>query len=1394
MIDKDTLAAVEFAESAGNPNAVSPKGARGPMQLMPATAADPGFGMQPLTGDQINDPEANLRFGAEYLNKMFDRYGNREDALAAYNWGPGNVDKWITAGRDPNALPEETRGYIQKVTTSAPQQPAGEVVRGSSDLSSLTGGDSSLGGEVVPLSAQISSTPLLDSVGLSDLTPEAASDTPLLDSIGFDETPTESVDTPLLASVGLSDISPDNDWSVLGEVGNALLGGVRDFAQSGIFDIGNAAGKWLNENIIDLRIDPDSTGFGGKVARAMSMTPDGKLESGDITLPEVAANETIAGNIGRSVVEFGIAFGSVASLASKAGLKAATTTAGKVGQAAGVGVAAGQWIYDPYDPRLSNLAAEYVSNPVLKSAFDALAASPEDSELVARLKMAVEDAGLGVFAEGVLRGIAKGVRMVANKPLAANMSAITQSPMSNATNFNAQLSPTNGFLDSVGTPDKGFWQPLIEDIRTHGWGHVLGKAQSRAAQKLLDEQRSFKSYDRERGRNVETFVPGQINDAITHSMALYKNSGVVVQQSLSVGVPERVADGLVHRRFRVAADGTHTRIDPSDPDWKDGTTVSLGYALEPVGQDVSQFLKYMVAKREDELAQRTLLRNQEADMYEQQANAIKAGNKGKHTRQSKALVAQVRDLRASVVRTNEDPKHVADRTEVIKAGDNTPEFVQAQKRLKAYTDSIVDYARKSDLLSDEASMAIKDLNEFYIPFYREGELADGYEKSWDNVLNSDGRLIAIRGNDDLSTLKDLDKNLIQNTAKLLHHSQLNHAKAKFWRDYKAAPQDVKDRFGISDVPANVKGDNIVSVRIDGTLHKFKVEDGLLLESLMSLQSQGLQVGSWLKVLTASKNLLTAGATASPTFVMRNLIRDAISSFVLAEGKQRNMLPLVAQAQSLRRMANPSMSLDVQEAYLNGAGFSSLRQVEGTGGDVMNKLDRFYRSKGIDPSKVIRKPWDWYMSKLDRVENASREAQYKTLRDQGATREQAAYAGRNVATDFSMRGSSKSMQFLNATIPFFNAAIQSNYTLVRKLTGAKDTQKTVARLSTIGLGLVGSSMALEHANSGVDIVINQPDWVKQTHWIMPVDEEGMPTWDNTAAVDVVLLPKPYDLGVFAQVGETLVRALNLTDGVSYDGSDGAQMLKSMGGHLYNVFMLSPSIPFVEAVSMLISDDPKSFTGQSIIPQRMQGIDPRMQFTDRTPEAYKQLGDLTGISPMRLEGVVQSLVGTIATEIVNATDPVVRAMTDRPQQMDKTLGEMPVFRALYRSGEGAPRQVERFYTLVKKSAMSNATMNDAVARGAVHDFNLILSADADYKKLIAVNPTLQSTVRELGKLNRELTMIQAAPDDQVSSADKRRAYEVTKRSINSAIISIHDELNKDPELRKRMNSSGISIMGN
>lgn len=103
-----------MAESGGNPNAVSPKGAQGLMQIMPTTAANPGFGVQPA---QNNSPQENVRVGQQYMSALSGKYGgDQSKALAAYNWGPGNVDKMIAnSGWDQSKLPAETQAYIAKL-------------------------------------------------------------------------------------------------------------------------------------------------------------------------------------------------------------------------------------------------------------------------------------------------------------------------------------------------------------------------------------------------------------------------------------------------------------------------------------------------------------------------------------------------------------------------------------------------------------------------------------------------------------------------------------------------------------------------------------------------------------------------------------------------------------------------------------------------------------------------------------------------------------------------------------------------------------------------------------------------------------------------------------------------------------------------------------------------------------------------------------------------------------------------------------------------------------------------------------------------------------------------------------------------------------------------------
>jgi hypothetical protein len=89
-----------------------PGGPQGPMQVSAAAAFDVGG------GDRF-DLDQNRALGRAYLARMYRRYGNWQDAVAAYNWGPGNVDAWIGGGRPADKLPLAVERYRNRVLRDA---------------------------------------------------------------------------------------------------------------------------------------------------------------------------------------------------------------------------------------------------------------------------------------------------------------------------------------------------------------------------------------------------------------------------------------------------------------------------------------------------------------------------------------------------------------------------------------------------------------------------------------------------------------------------------------------------------------------------------------------------------------------------------------------------------------------------------------------------------------------------------------------------------------------------------------------------------------------------------------------------------------------------------------------------------------------------------------------------------------------------------------------------------------------------------------------------------------------------------------------------------------------------------------------------------------------------
>jgi hypothetical protein len=115
--DLDRIAfAVDGAESSHGADLrmwrPEPSGPQGPMQVSAAAAFDVGG------GDRF-DFAQNRALGRAYLAQMYQRYGNWQDAIAAYNWGPGNLDAWIGGGRADDRLPLAVERYRNRVLREA---------------------------------------------------------------------------------------------------------------------------------------------------------------------------------------------------------------------------------------------------------------------------------------------------------------------------------------------------------------------------------------------------------------------------------------------------------------------------------------------------------------------------------------------------------------------------------------------------------------------------------------------------------------------------------------------------------------------------------------------------------------------------------------------------------------------------------------------------------------------------------------------------------------------------------------------------------------------------------------------------------------------------------------------------------------------------------------------------------------------------------------------------------------------------------------------------------------------------------------------------------------------------------------------------------------------------
>lgn len=122
-VPAELIFAIVRCESAFDPDAVSPAGAKGLMQLMPATFDEVAWRLKENPGPELmSDPAVSIRYGTYYISYLIRYFGNEDTAIAAYNAGMGKVRSWLADSRYSDDgvtlkhIPyKETSDYVKKV-------------------------------------------------------------------------------------------------------------------------------------------------------------------------------------------------------------------------------------------------------------------------------------------------------------------------------------------------------------------------------------------------------------------------------------------------------------------------------------------------------------------------------------------------------------------------------------------------------------------------------------------------------------------------------------------------------------------------------------------------------------------------------------------------------------------------------------------------------------------------------------------------------------------------------------------------------------------------------------------------------------------------------------------------------------------------------------------------------------------------------------------------------------------------------------------------------------------------------------------------------------------------------------------------------------------------------
>jgi hypothetical protein len=671
----------------------------------------------------------------------------------------------------------------------------------------------------------------------------------------------------------------------------------------------------------------------------------------------------------------------------------------------------------------------------------------------------------------------------------------------------------------------------------------------------------------------------------------------------------------------------------------------------------------------------------------------------------------------------------------LQAFKDFPELEAAFKEYTGFKNGLIDAMVEGGRLSPEQAKTWKDAID-YVPWNRikeYEETAQTSPKGYFKGLTNLGQMGKLTGSE--NEINNVFDNMVGLSFWMTNSAIRNHAALNLVDTFNRLNLGVRPvREGQSGVDPN----KVIYIYRDGKPESYEFDSMADVYAFKGVESMSMPM---LKSLASFANFLRKATTATPQFAASQLFQDSYRATVMSGTKN----PFRTAAGVLGGFKN---------AYFGDETTRRLEQLGIVGmydlmpGRVKEDIEKEF---GLKQRSAVEKALNFAESFSIASDAALRKSVFeRTLAETKSEQFPegdvllARYRAQEII-NFKRQGANRGVGVLRQVIPFMNAYIQGMDVFYRSMTGrgvaaeerAIATQlfwKTGAKLATLSLVyamMVGDDEEYEGLR----------DFEKDKNFIIPGAGVKIPVAPEVGFLFKVLPERAYNY-IVSQGTESPQDATALRKAIATAGFDAIT-----GPNLTPQFIK----PLIE-----VNLNQSFFTNTPIVGRGLEQREASQQFTSNTAELAKMFGELTGMSPMKLEYVFRGYTGIAGGTLLDLTNMM---FTNRP---DRHVYEMPGFKTfMYDKIPGGYK--EQYYDLRDRVTEVNATINGMIADGRVDELMPYLTDEKLSKYAL---------VKTINKIDQQMEDFRAlrklvAGDKSISGEEKRRIIDEIEQSENEML---------------------------